>query len=115
MNLNELIEKNNKEFEEKFVRDDGLMDKYTWEGTKGDEFAPQPMANAIKSHLHASQLSIVEWMKEFVKEKSICSGCDGAGNVKCNVCKKHECLICHGTGIVELYSKDLLFQLNNLQ
>ena len=100
MNLNELIEKNNKEFEEKFVRDDGLMDKYTWEGTKGDEFAPQPMANAIKSHLHASQLSIVEWMREWILDE-VAKNMENPANIG---------LIGTATTL-----RNLLRQLNNLQ
>ncbi len=69
MNIKELMEKNEKEFEEKFVRDDGLMDKYTWDGTSADDVAPRPMASAIKSHLHASQLSIVEWVKWWLENR----------------------------------------------
>ena len=50
--MKEVKEKWIKEFDKIFVRDDGLMDKYSYYGTDEDDLDGQPMADAIKSFIH---------------------------------------------------------------
>ena len=62
-----------KEFREKFVRDDGLMAKYTWEGTADEDLGPNYMADAIidfiTSQIQSSQREALKKVGEFLTKE----------------------------------------------
>ena len=78
-NLNEIIKANEEKFEREFdhynPKNDTGIGVPTWSGS---DF------NAIKSHLHQSQLNIVEWVREWAKDKNKGLETDNNGNHTCN-------------------------------